>query len=421
MKTPTFPFEVKNGNNTVTIYRREKNGYVEFRLGYYEDGQRKLKSFASFDDAKKQADAKVLAWATGDVAALHLTGEQRREYVDAAGHLKKFGVRVDTAARRFAFYLGQMGGDHFDQAITEYVRRRDTIKEASVPEIVALFIEQKTKRTKRGMAASADYVKDLESRLGRFAEDFKMPIGSLTTDNVEHFLENLGSGGRTRFNYARLLRTLFRFAQAKKYLAKDVDLMEGIDVEHTDTSEIEIFTPEELARLLSSARKEFIPFLAIGAFAGLRHAEIKRLDWADIDLARGHIVVEAGKAKTGSRRIVPIQPNLKAWLTDHEKTSGPVVPFANCAKQLLWLVDDTNDAAPDDKPLKWKHNALRHSFVSYRFAILKSADQVAAEAGNSPQMIFGHYRELVTPEQAKGWFALFPTVEANIIPMAAEA
>jgi hypothetical protein len=30
------------------------------------------------------------------------------------------------------------------------------------------------------------------------------------------------------------------------------------------------------------------------------------------------------------------------------------------------------------------------------------------EAGNSPQMIFKHYRELVRPNEAKAWFGLMP-------------
>jgi hypothetical protein len=34
--------------------------------------------------------------------------------------------------------------------------------------------------------------------------------------------------------------------------------------------------------------------------------------------------------------------------------------------------------------------------------------QVALEAGNSPRMIFQHYRELVRPEAAKAWFGLMP-------------
>ena len=41
-------------------------------------------------------------------------------------------------------------------------------------------------------------------------------------------------------------------------------------------------------------------------------------------------------------------------------------------------------------------------------AVVKDVPQVALEAGNSPQMIFNNYRELVTPQDAKEWFAIRP-------------
>jgi hypothetical protein len=69
----------------------------------------------------------------------------------------------------------------------------------------------------------------------------------------------------------------------------------------------------------------------------------------------------------------------------------------------------------------WKDNALRHSFISYRLAEIQNAAQVALEAGNSPSMVFKHYRELVKPETAKAWFAIAPKAPANIVPMAQEA
>src|SRR5882762_427327 len=47
-------------------------------------------------------------------------------------------------------------------------------------------------------------------------------------------------------------------------------------------------------------------------------------------------------------------------------------------------------------------------FAIIGWADVKSAAQVALEAGNSPQMIFQHYRELVTEKGAKEWFAITP-------------
>ena len=39
---------------------------------------------------------------------------------------------------------------------------------------------------------------------------------------------------------------------------------------------------------------------------------------------------------------------------------------------------------------------------------MKSAEQVALEAGNSPSIIFKHYRELVTEDVAEQWFSILP-------------
>jgi hypothetical protein len=61
-----------------------------------------------------------------------------------------------------------------------------------------------------------------------------------------------------------------------------------------ETVETEVFTVDELRRLLDSARPEILPALAIGGFAGLRSEEIIRLDWSEVKLAEGVIVVSAG-------------------------------------------------------------------------------------------------------------------------------
>jgi hypothetical protein len=53
-------------------------------------------------------------------------------------------------------------------------------------------------------------------------------------------------------------------------------------------------------------------------------------------------------------------------------------------------------------------DGLRHSYISYRLAVLHDTARVALEAGNSSEVIFMHYRELVTPEEAYAWFNVKP-------------
>ncbi|MCE0522508.1 MAG: hypothetical protein LV480_06320 [Methylacidiphilales bacterium] len=60
------------------------------------------------------------------------------------------------------------------------------------------------------------------------------------------------------------------------------------------------------------------------------------------------------------------------------------------------------------KSALWNKIVRGPSFISYRLAILHDTARVALEAGNSPEVIFGHYRELVTPEAARAWFDVRP-------------
>ena len=108
------------------------------------------------------------------------------------------------------------------------------------------------------------------------------------------------------------VQTLFSFAKSQRYLPADWNEMESVPVWKVKDEEVEIFTPDEMTLLLALAPSNLVPFLSIGAFAGPRSAEIERLDWAKVDLEGGYITVDASIAKTNSRRLVPIVPNLKA-------------------------------------------------------------------------------------------------------------
>jgi integrase len=123
-----------------------------------------------------------------------------------------------------------------------------------------------------------------------------------------------------------------------------------------------------------------------------------RLEWHDVKLEEGHIEVTAKKAKTAQRRIVPISENLVSWLRPFASTTGLI--FHGHPPRFLSKV--TRVAATCH--FAWPQNALRPQLRELRLAVCKSAAEVALEMGNSPRMIFEHYRELVTPADAKKWW-----------------
>jgi integrase len=164
-----------------------------------------------------------------------------------------------------------------------------------------------------------------------------------------------------------------------------------------------ILSVEQARALLVNATPELVPFFAIGLFAGLRRAELERLDWSEIDFESGLIQVTAEKSKTATRRFVTMQPNLRQWLLPLRQLKGSVTPPENF-RELF------NQARVAAGITDWPENALRHSFASYHLAHFKNAASTALECGHTDSRVtFAHYRELVKPREAARVWKLAPS------------
>src|SRR5262249_12308867 len=160
-------------------------------------------------------------------------------------------------------------------------------------------------------------------------------------------------------NFRISISNLFSHARLRGHVPKDFNPLAGLPWAKECDQEVGIYTPEQLQTMFAHARKEMIPYLAIGAFAGLRQAEIARLHWEQGK--EDHILVMGSIPKPGEKRLVPILPNLEAWFESHRRTKGPVVEFANVTNQLGKLLKSAS--------LESVHNGLRHSFGSHRLAV----------------------------------------------------
>ena len=257
-------------------------------------------------------------------------------------------------------------------------------------------------------------VKQLEWGLGALVESMNVEVSELSPGIVSRYLTSMVTSERTKKNARDVLGYFGRWLVLNGYLERGTDLVEGVQKYSMKPGEIQIFTPSEISMLIERADNRLLPYIVIGAFAGLRGAEIQRLDWSEIDLEDGFIEVKAEKAKTDTRRLVPIKANLKAWLAGCRKKSGPVCEFGNVVNQLMKLVAAINKAMPKgtlqkDK-MTWRKNGLRHSFIWYRVAECADVARVADESGNSPAIIRSNYLRRVKPTQAKEWFNVMPAV-----------
>ena len=321
-----------------------------------------------------------------------LPAHEISEFIKTRKRLADYGKSIVDAADFLVHHLEQI--------------RRCKVTVAQLSDEV-LAAKRKANRSKM-------YLDDLRKRLSRFCEKFgSRPIASITVEELDNWLSGLPLSLKSRANFRANVGVLFSYAVRRR-------MIDSNPILHTEPPKLpdnppEIFTVDELRGLLETARRTepaVVPMLVIGAFAGLRDAEIKRLDLHEVDLARGHIEVTAAKAKSARRRIVPIQPNLLEWLRPYSGKTGRVVP--NGYRGSLERVRKESGLT------RWPNNGLGHSFASYRLAAIHDAPRVASELGHaSPTMLYSTYREVVLPEEAERYWDIMPAADAaNVVSFA---
>lgn len=359
--------------------------------GLRVNGKRTRKFFGTRKEAASWLRLTLMRMKREGEAAVTMPDQLRLDALACAEGLRPYGKTISDATEHFLVYLAA------------------TARSCTVAALVAEFNAAKKKD-----GAAERYLGDLRNRLDTFAAEFgALKVAEIMPSQIDDWLRGLKVAGQTRNNFRRVLHVFFEFGKVRGYATSNP--VTGTAKAKVVRGAPEIFTPEQMRTVLEKAPAEFVPYLAIGAFAGLRSAEIERLDWSEIDLARRLIQVTAKNAKTAQRRFVTVCDALAAWLAPHVRKSGPVATTES--------VRDGRGKTCKAAGIEWPSNVLRHSFASYHLAQFKNAGQTAAELGHAgAAMLYQHYRELVTPDAAAKWWQIMPPADyAKVVAFHAEA
>ena len=387
--------EISNGKQTVKLYHSVNRGKAMYQLAYYTAGRRVQKNFADKSEAKRVAK-QILGDLSNDADAIEAMATPELESLLAARRVLAPGFALHLAVEEHAQAVSKLGKAATLREAVEFFLRHNR---ADIPRLTLAEAAEQFAASRRQSGCSDHYVSQCKKTMSDLAKAFTArTLPNLKTTELDAWLGALPFAAKTKNGMRIILVACGNWAEGRGYLVKGASPFPAMVRYKEVKAPVSIFAPEQITNLLAKADKTLRPFLAIGAFAGLRMAELQRLDWREIDLERGFITVAASKAKTRQRRLVPISDNLKLWLTSCVRPFGPV-----CKHQRPQLA-----AAALCEGIAWPKNGLRHSYISYRLAILHDTARVALEAGNSPEVIFAHYRELVRPEAATAWFAVTP-------------
>jgi integrase len=373
----------------VRRYSDSNRPHLKFVVNYREAGKRKRSFFEKEAQAKSFAAFKNAELQRNGVEGAEFPTALRVMAQDCVDRLKAFGRTIADATEHYVAHL------------------RASERSCTVKQLLAELLDAKESK-----GVSRRHLDDLRQRAGRFAASFgERIVATITGRELEEWLDSLNVGPQTHNHYRNALRLAFNFAVRRGYASENP----AVKTEKANVLRAApgILTVTQAARLLEIATPNILPHIAIGLFAGLRRAEIERLDWSEVDFESGLIEVKAAKSKTAQRRFVTMQPNLREWLLPVRKHKGNVTP------------EDFNTRFVQARLAagikKWPENALRHSFASYHLAHFKNAASTALDLGHHDSRItFAHYRELVKPKEAERFWNIKPVVSAKVVPLVAQ-
>lgn len=261
------------------------------------------------------------------------------------------------------------------------------------------------------------YLRNLISQFDQVAEAFSARrVNLITTRELEDWLDDREQSPKTRNNYIVTLRTFFGYCQAQKWCAENPALALGkARVEDAPAGILSVREAQCLLAAVEEHSARMLPTVAIQLFAGLRRSEACALDWTEVK--PDVLEVSAAKAKTRSRRVVDIQPNLKRWLASYQHTSGRVCPVGEDAyneaiREAIAAHNERTAKMTSLPKLEWKHNCLRHTCASMHLAHFGDEARTALQMGHAVDVLHRHYKGLVQGKDAADFWKLVPSRRA---------
>lgn len=234
-------------------------------------------------------------------------------------------------------------------------------------------------------------------------------VADFTRPAVREYLDGLGLSQQTKANTRNALH---RFAS---WLVERGELpanpVAGIRIarkQDNDTLPAVMSANQAEAWLRACERDGVIlGWAVLCTFCGLRpNSEAPRLTWAEIDLAAK--TLHAMGTKRGQKpRVMPLQPAAVAWLRAVQKPNPPTPGYFS-RRHFRSALDDANANLPAADRIEWVEDIQRHTFASMRLAVTPDVLQVAAEMGNSPRVIYAHYRHPRARAEADRFWSLRP-------------
>ena len=382
-----------------TVHKDSQHPERPYRVEGTVAGRRRRAYFATLEDAKEHARVENLQLRNLGHAAANITASLRLEALSCQQALAPYGVSLTEAVR---VYL-----DH-------YQARAKSVTVAAAWEAYKEHTRERFESNEIGR----EHMEGTINTCSRFVESFGLEqLCDMTSDRIGEWLQSLKRrdgvpmSSQSKKAYRLGVSGLFTYAIARKWISEHaVKPVRASRTRRDQARRPAVLSLEQVSALLQSADPKFLPAIAIGLFAGLRPAEVRRLCWEDIHWDKKQIDVLATSSKTASYRYVPMSDNLCEWLAPYRATcTGRLYDLNKHAlAHCLSAIGARAGIAP------WPKDCLRHSYGSHLYAATENAHLTARRMGHmTSDMLHSNYNNRRTREQGEAYFQIVPGSEAR--------
>jgi integrase len=373
------------------------------------------------------------SWRLNIPAHLSETGKRQRLYFQtkerALGERERlkarkdnFGItlaalspaRISEAAEAYGL-LANHPGVSLLSVVKGYIKTtKARTQSVTFRELFNAYLEAKKDR-------SPEYLRELRITRDRMPQLHKRIVFELTPRDLEPILNKLTPGARNPV--MRYLRAVFFFGIKRGYMTENP--ISHLDFAERKRKEIETIPADKVQAMLTHALEndlELLPYLVFGFFAGIRpDGELGKLEWDDVKLTEGTIVIRPEVSKTNRRRFPKISANAAAWLEAYRQRggtfAGKVSPHRGTRLRSRRIANWTAAGIA-----KWIQQGMRHTFCSNWLAHHKDVNELVLQSGHdSVDTMWRNYHKGVPETEAEKFWQIMPPAseERKIIQLPA--
>lgn len=264
------------------------------------------------------------------------------------------------------------GSARFREAEALLIQRRNDIKEGKQPEVKRISnhsFNELAEQYKRWAERQRSY-KSKRGFINQLADAFgNLPLRRFNSMLVEQYQTDRTQKGNKPATVNRLVATLkHMFSKAVEWDMVEEQTLKRIrkaKLLEENNRRLRYLSKEECQVLLSVCYKHLGPIVVCALHTGMRKGEILNLQWDNVDLKHGFILLDV--TKNGERREIPINDTLRTTLSSLVRRIDVPYVFYDPAtgKPYQDVKRSFNTACRKAKIRNFRFHDLRHTFASH--------------------------------------------------------